>query len=136
MEKGGESMNGMYGKELIIDMKKCDISKFTRESIKGYFEELCDNVIDMQREDLHFWDDEGGPEGEKRTEDHVVGITAVQFIITSSIVIHALTNLKEAYINIFSCKEFNDNEALTFTRKWFDAGEFNRKVVERGMWEI
>ena len=44
----------MYGEELIIDMKGCDISKFTRDSLKEYFEQICD-LIEMERCDLHFW---------------------------------------------------------------------------------
>lgn len=122
-----------YGQELIVDLKGCDVSRFNREYLAKYFVELCE-LIDMEREDLHFWDEEGIPEGEKRTEPHVVGITAVQFIITSSITIHALSILKEAYINIFSCKDFSCNEAIRYTRRYFDAREFTAKVIKRGEW--
>lgn len=121
----------MYGQELIIDLKDCDISKFNRESITEYFKQLC-KIIDMEREDLHFWDDEGIPEHEKRTEPHVVGITAVQFIITSSITIHVLSILKEAYINIFSCKEFGSHRAAKFTANWFGSNKYEYVDIERG----
>lgn len=126
-----------YGKELIIDLKDCDVGKFNREDIERYFVELCE-LIDMQREDLHFWDDEGIPEAEKRTEPHVVGITAIQFIITSSITIHALTLLKEAYINIFSCKEYDENMALAFSTEFFSGKnlcQVRHTVVIRGLWD-
>lgn len=123
----------MYGQELIIDLRNCNVSKFTRKYITKYFIELCE-LIDMEREDLHFWDDEGIPENEKRTEPHVVGVTAVQFIITSSITIHALTLLKEAYINIFSCKEFDVIKASEFTTHYFEAKQFNLNPIERGVW--
>ena len=53
-----ETDDNRYGLELILDLHGCDTSKFNRESIKAYFEQLCD-LIDMQREDLHFWDDVG-----------------------------------------------------------------------------
>jgi S-adenosylmethionine/arginine decarboxylase-like enzyme len=122
-----------YGQELILDLKGCDILMFTREHIAAYFIGLCD-LIDMKREDLYFWDDEGIPEKEKRTEPHVVGITAVQFIITSSITIHALTILKEAYINIFSCKPFDNIDAIKFTRNYFGAIMFNVNTIKRGVW--
>lgn len=121
----------MYGKELIVDLKGCDISRFNRKDIEVYFIQLCD-LIDMQREALHFWDDEGVPEEERRTEDHVVGITAVQFIITSSITIHTLSKLGEAYVNIFSCKDYDSNKALGFTRRYFGAKEFSGTVLRRG----
>ena len=47
-----------YGLELILDLHQCDPGTFTRESIGGYFDELC-GLIGMQAEDRHFWDDEG-----------------------------------------------------------------------------
>jgi len=55
-------MNG-FGAELILDLHGCDITTFNRESITNYFITLC-KAIDMQREDLHFWDYEGVPEDE------------------------------------------------------------------------
>ncbi len=120
-----------YGKELIIDLKDCNITKFNRKNITEYFVELC-TLIDMQREDLHFWDDEGISEEEKRTEPHVVGITAIQFIITSSITIHALTLLKEVYVNIFSCNEFGSHRAAKFTADWFGSNKYEYVDIERG----
>mgnify|MGYP001408611741 CR=1 FL=1 len=78
-----------YGIELILDLHDCDVSTFTRDSISDYFAQLCD-LIDMKREDLHFWDDVGLDEEDKQTSPHTQGTSAVQFILTSSIVIHAL----------------------------------------------
>ena len=92
---------GRYGIELILDLHGCDVSTFTRESITQYFERLC-VLIDMKRETLHFWDDEGVPEEEKQTSPHTQGTSAIQFILTSSIVIHTLDQLSAVYINIFS----------------------------------
>ena len=94
-------MQGKYGIELILDLHGCDASRFTRASISEYFERLC-ILIDMQREELHFWDDEGVSEEDKQTSPHTQGTSAVQFILTSSIVIHTLDQLKAVYINIFS----------------------------------
>ena len=119
-----------YGKELILDLHGCSVDTFTRDSIEQYFISLCD-LIDMQREDLHFWDDEGVLEEERRKEPHVEGISAVQFILTSSITIHALTQLKAVYVNIFSCKEFDSNKAAGFTAKWFQGTVAKRIEVGR-----
>ena len=109
-----------YGIELILDMHGCDASKFTRESISAYFERLC-VLIDMQREDLHFWDDIGVPEEDKQTLPHTQGTSAVQFILTSSIVIHTLDQVRAVYINMFSCKAFDPNVAEEFSIEWFGA---------------
>ncbi len=119
-----------YGVELILDLHGCDNSTFTRDSIRQYFECLCE-LIDMKREALHFWDDVGVPEEEKQTSPHTQGTSAVQFILTSSIVIHALDQLGAIYINMFSCKEFDPNLAERFTIKWFSAKNCSARVIER-----
>ena len=119
-----------YGVELILDLHGCDNSTFTRESISEYFKSLCE-LIDMKREALHFWDDVGVPEEDKQTSPHTQGTSAVQFILTSSIVIHALDQLGAIYINMFSCKEFDPNLAERFTIKWFSAENCSARLIER-----
>ena len=106
---------GQYGIELILDLHGCDAAKFTRDSITEYFERLC-VLIDMQREDLHFWDDEGVSEEDKQTSPHTQGTSAVQFILTSSIVIHTLDQLRAVYINIFSCKAYDPKVAVRYLK--------------------
>lgn len=119
-----------YGKELIIDLHNCDAAMFNRKSIKKYFIELCD-LIDMERCKLSWWDDHGVPEEEQQTEAHLKGITAVQFILTSNIVIHTLELLGNVYINIFSCKDFDSDEAMDFTEKWFKGKIVSSHEIER-----
>ena len=119
-----------YGVELILDLHGCDNSTFTRESISEYFETLC-KLIDMKREALHFWDDVGVPEEDKQTSPHTQGTSAIQFILTSSIVIHALDQLDAIYINMFSCKEFDPKLAERFTIKWFSAENCSARLIER-----
>ena len=124
------TMTDKYGVELILDLHGCDASKFTRESITGYFERLCE-LIDMKREDLHFWDDVGVAEEDKQTSPHTQGTSAVQFILTSSIVIHALDQLRAVYINMFSCKAFDPELAERFSVEWFDAGDCSARFIDR-----
>jgi len=75
-----------YGYELVLDLHECDKTTFTRPSLKQYFKKLCDE-IEMEHDELYFWDDEGIPEHLKQTSPHTKGTSAVQFILTSSIVI-------------------------------------------------
>ena len=119
-----------YGFELILDLHLCDVFRFTRESLKEYFTKLCE-AIDMKQCELYFWDDEGVPSEERQTSPHAKGISAVQFILTSSIVIHTLDLMKNAYVNIFSCKEFDTDEAAQFTANWFDSKDWTKQVVTR-----
>jgi S-adenosylmethionine/arginine decarboxylase-like enzyme len=123
-------MPGKYGIELVLDLHGCDETKFTRPSITEYFERLC-VLIDMQREDLHFWDDEGLAEEDKQTFPHTQGTSAVQFILTSSIVIHTLDQLQAVYINIFSCKEYDPKVAEKFSVEWFGATECSARFLDR-----
>jgi S-adenosylmethionine/arginine decarboxylase-like enzyme len=127
---GDEKTDNQYGIELILDLHGCDVTKFTRPSITAYFEQLCE-LIDMQREDLHFWDDVGLSEEDKQTSPHTQGTSAVQFILTSSIVIHTLDQLKAVYINIFSCKAYDPKVAEKFTVEWFGATDCSAKLIDR-----
>ena len=119
-----------YGQELILDLHNCDPTTMTRRSIRKYLIELC-NKIDMEREDLHFWDDQGVPKAERETEPHLVGISGVQFIRTSSIVFHTLTLMKRVYLNIFSCKPFDPQVARQFSVEWFKGEVKNNHVMDR-----
>ena len=119
-----------YGKELILDLHQCNPGRFNRPEIEHYCEELC-TLIRMERCDLHFWDDVGVPEEEQQTNPKTKGTSAVQFILTSTIVIHTLDLMKAVYINIFSCKDFDTDKAAEFTAKWFDSKDWTTNVVVR-----
>lgn len=125
-----EIKDSVYGHELILDLHGCDPSRFTRNAIERFCTELCE-LIDMERCDLHFWDDEGVPEEEKETNPKTKGTSAVQFILTSTIVIHTLDLMKAVYVNIFSCEEFDTDEAAKFTAKWFGSTDWTGNVVIR-----
>ncbi len=119
-----------YGFELIMDLHACDVSKFNRSSLDGYFEKLC-KAIDMRKCERYWWDDVGVPEEEKQTSPHTKGTSAVQFILTSTIVVHTLELLKAAYVNIFSCKEFDKEVAESITKEWFGANGCRSHFIER-----
>ena len=119
-----------YGYELIIDLHDCDVSKFSRKSLREYFKKFC-NAINMKRCELYFWDDVGVPAKEKETLPHTKGTSAVQFILTSNITIHTLDLLKAAYVNIFSCKKFDRKIAEKITKEWFGAKKCRTHFIER-----
>ncbi len=115
----GESISGgAYGPELLLDCHYCDTSTFTRKSIKGYMRALC-KAIDMKRHQLHFYKEEGG-------------WSAVQFIMTSAIVVHTRDSLEAVYVDIFSCKVFNDSAAVHVTQEWFKAKSIGTHLIQRG----
>ena len=107
-----------YGKELILDLHDCDTGSFNREGIDEFFLQLC-GLIDMQQCERFFWDYDGLPNEYENAPEHLKGTTAVQFITTSNITIHTLDVLKKAYVNIFSCKDFDSMKAAQFCRDFF-----------------
>ena len=107
-----------YGMELILDLHNCCPCTMTRKSIKQYYLQLCD-LIDMEPQKRTFWDDKWALPWRKQTNPKTTGISAVQFIITSNVTVHALPLLKRVYINIFSCKEFTPDIAKEFSQVWF-----------------
>ena len=119
-----------YGYELIMDLHGCDASKFNRTSLDNYFEKLC-KAIDMKRCELHFWDDVGLPPEERQTLPHTKGTSAVQFILTSSVVVHTLDLLEAVYVNIFTCKPFERKVAEELTKEWFGANGCRTHFIER-----
>jgi S-adenosylmethionine decarboxylase len=119
-----------YGYELILDLHRCDTSKFNRESLQDFFVQLC-RVIEMEPCELHFWDDVGVPDEEKQTSPHTKGTSAVQFILTSTIVVHTLDLLEAVYVNVFSCKHFDSEAARRFVESWFAAQECESHFIKR-----
>ena len=119
-----------FGFELMLDLHGCDVSTFTRKSIKGYFKTICD-AIGMEREDLHFWDYDGVPKEELPTDAHLLGTSAIQFITTSNIVVHTLDMTGAVYINVLSCKKYSLEIAEKITCDWFKADECRTNFIER-----
>ena len=119
-----------YGYELILDLHGCDSGTFNRDSIEEFFKKLC-KQIKMTRCDLYFWDDGGVKPEEQQISPHTKGTSAVQFILTSTIVIHTLDLMGAVYINIFTCKKFDEKLAETFTKEWFHASEIQSHFIER-----
>ena len=130
IEKHGRKGLLSYGWELILDLHECNPAKFTRDHLECYFTELCD-LIDMEKCEVHFWDDVGVPPEERQTSPHTKGTSAVCFILTSTIVVHTLDDLKAVYVNIFSCKSFDPDQASDFTKAWFEADSLTPTFIQR-----
>lgn len=120
-----------YGKELTLDLYGCDVDRFTRKSITEYFIDLC-GLIKMRPEDRYFWDDLGVPREERQTDPKTRGTSAVQFILTSTIVIHTLDDLRQAFINVFACKDFDITPVTGHALAHFKAKICEPHVIVRG----
>jgi S-adenosylmethionine decarboxylase len=119
-----------YGKELILDLHGCNAAKFNRKDIKKFFVELC-RIIDMKRCKISWWDDVGVEPQYQQALPHTKGTSAIQFILTSNITIHTLDMLKNVYINIFSCKDFDSDKAGSFARNYFNGIVAQSLTIDR-----
>ena len=60
------------------------------------------------------------------------GITGIVIIAESHISVHSFEDKGYCFIDIFSCKPFDYNEAIRLTKEIFQPKDFEVKVVERG----
>lgn len=110
-----------------IDLKDCDLHSIRdAETVKHYVRELC-KLIDMKRFGECVVVDFGD-------NPKVTGFSVTQLIETSLISGHLGNeyNGKFAYIDIFSCKWYDQKEAFEFTKNFFKAKKGNFHVVLRG----
>jgi S-adenosylmethionine/arginine decarboxylase-like enzyme len=107
-----------------IDLKGCDPAAIRdADLIRRYVIEVCD-LIRMKRfgepQVVHF-----GP------NDRVAGYSMTQLIETSLISGHFASEANAAYIDIFSCKEYEPEVAAEFTCRFFGADSVAYQVVLR-----
>ena len=111
-----------YGKHLIVTAKRCNENLLDKEAIAKFIKELVDR-IDM----VAF----GDPIVERFGEGVEVGISAVQLIETSAIVIHTNDQARDMYLDVFSCKTFSEDNALEIVKEVFNPSSTNYQVLMR-----
>ncbi len=118
-----------YGKTLVLDLQHDQLPPISKTLITNFCVQLCD-VLDMTRADLHFWAYADEHEYNE-APDHLKGVSAVQFIETSSIVFHSLDITKKIYLEIFSCKDFHVRGVEQFCTDFFNAKVLKSVTLQR-----
>jgi S-adenosylmethionine/arginine decarboxylase-like enzyme len=114
-----------WGYHLTLDCAGCNVENMkSHENIVAFFDELI-SVTKMQKwgEPL-IQDLQTGPE-------HIRGISAVQFIATSSITCHFCDFTGECYIDFFSCKSFVLDDVVACVKKYFGAQHVKQQYLIR-----
>lgn len=111
-------MNGKHwGLSCSIDVIDCNPDKIKSAAIiQDYAIQIC-KEIDMTRwgdAQIHHFGS-----GDKK------GYTLVQLIETSNITAHFSEDTNAAYIDIFSCKEFDVERVAEFTKEFFGGTKVN-----------
>ena len=128
MQCGGNTMS--WGYHLVLDVKSCKEDTATDFTfIKSSIEDLV-GVIGMTAFGecvlKHFGDGKFDSEGKS-----LAGWTAIQLIETSNIIAHFCDETGDAYIDIFSCQEFDHEIASNFIKERFDPLDIKSMFLER-----
>jgi S-adenosylmethionine decarboxylase len=114
-----------FGMEVVLDLYNCNPETIrSKEKLQEYARKLC-KVIEMTPY--------GAPYAERfgLNEAKTAGYSIVQLIETSSITGHFSEERNSAYINIFSCKEFDPKQAAEFSRNFFEADRIESTLHTR-----
>lgn len=111
-----------YGKHLILTAKQCNTNLLDIPTVTKFITTLADK-IDMVRF--------GDPVCERFGGGIETGLSAVQLIETSAIVIHTNDHHKDMYLDVFSCKTFSDETILDLVNQTFAPANTNYQVLLR-----
>jgi S-adenosylmethionine/arginine decarboxylase-like enzyme len=107
-----------------LDLYDCNPTTIREaEKIKQYVFELCE-LIQMKRfgecQVVHFGEDE-----------RVAGFSMIQLIETSLISGHFANLTNSVYIDVFSCKPYDNKKVSAFTKRFFEAESVTMHITER-----
>lgn len=115
-------MQKYWGYHLILDCSNCE-SITSKSHIENYVAEII-HAINMIAH--------GDPQIEYLLEGTAnEGYSVLQMITTSNLTAHFVTKQKSAYIDIFSCKEFDKDIAVSITKKYFSPKNISQTYLVR-----
>ncbi len=111
--------NNYWGCHLILNCRSCDIEKITnRENLAAFATEM------VKRIDMKAYGEPQLNHFATHCPD-VAGYTLIQFIETSLISGHFVDKNGDAYIDIFSCKKFNIQDAKDVVNEFLKPENIN-----------
>jgi len=113
-----------WGYHLVLDVRSCELSKVQNpEHISSFIKDLV-KKIDMiaygEPQLIHFAD---------HTEK--AGWTVIQLIETSSIVGHFLDASGDLYLDVFSCKNFEQSTVRELIKEYFNPHNIHMTFLTR-----
>lgn len=118
-----------WGQHLVLDLNGCPRELLAdKDNILSWNAELVEAISMVAYGDPiveHF-----------ATHSHdAAGYTLLQMIETSNIAAHFAENIGQVYIDVFSCKEFDAQDAIDVCKKYFQPSQMNRNDMKRGLFE-
>ena len=114
-----------FGAELILDLHGCDAKTIRSKAKLAQFAGRLVRRIKMVAYGKPFLAHFG------HNDPVTSGYSLVQLIETSSITAHFSENTGSVYLNVFSCKEFDPDDAALFCKRYFGANGMKRRFIVR-----
>lgn len=125
MPKSQKFSEGSFGLEVVLDLHECDPQVIrSGKKLEEYTTKLC-KLLKMKKYGKTLLPHFG------YNEAHTAGYSMLQFIETSSITGHFSELWNSAYINIFSCRDFDTKKAVDFSVRFFGSKKFTNRVLLR-----
>jgi S-adenosylmethionine/arginine decarboxylase-like enzyme len=113
-----------WGKHLILDVRGCNLFKVADPEYLRHFTKELVRIIEMipfgEPQVVHFGD------GSDKS-----GWTVIQLIETSNIIGHFLDHNGDLYLDVFSCKDFENQRVTDLIQQFFSPDEIKTKVIMR-----
>lgn len=119
----------IWGQHLILDLAGCPRDRLIdADHLRSWVKDLIE-TIKMKAY--------GEPQIEHFASHSfdAAGYTLLQLIETSNICAHFAENLGQVYIDIFSCKRFDNDLAIACCRKYFEPQVVETHLLERGKFQ-
>ncbi|OHA65159.1 MAG: hypothetical protein A3D64_02580 [Candidatus Wildermuthbacteria bacterium RIFCSPHIGHO2_02_FULL_49_9] len=115
----------LYGKELLLTLIDCNPETLrSKQKIVAFTKQMC-GVIGMKPYGKPFVARFG------LGKDFTAGYSLAQLIETSSITGHFSELWNRVYLDVFSCKEYDEKKAAAFAKKYFGTKRVIQKLVYR-----
>lgn len=114
-----------WGYHLILDVGGCDSARMSDKD--NVYKWITSLVKDIDMTPI------GEPSIEYTAADDIgkAGFTAIQVIVTSSIVAHFIDATGQIYIDVFSCKKFDVDTVKQSIRNYFNAEKMREFFLTR-----
>ena len=111
-----------YGKHFILDAKLCNPNVLKKTEISRCIEEIVKKIDMVPYKELII---------HRFGEGIEEGISAVQLIMTSSITVHTNDYSRDLYLDVFSCKWFDETIIVEIIDKIFEPFNINTTIILR-----
>lgn len=122
--------DNVWGWHMIVDCSQCDIPSVTDgDNIYNFVKDLVVR-IDMKAY--------GEPVIEHFATHDIdkAGYSLVQLIETSNITAHFVDKNGDAYVDVFSCKPFQEIDVLNCIQDYFNPKHMSSRVFNRAAYEV